>query len=175
MSRRLFQIKRNYELNCVECGVAFKGLRPGDKFCSSSCRWRNRDKQPYRKEKKAENNKKWRSWNFDYRRDYMLRYTYGITQEQYEEILADQGGCCAICGKTPEEEGRNLSVDHDHQTGEIYGILCTVCNKVLVGHIREPNAFKRAFEYLEKGTGFFVPENKKKPKKYRRRKKGNPD
>ena len=101
----------------------------------------------------------------------MLKYTYGITQEQYEELLAEQGGCCAICGKTPEEEGRNLSVDHDHETGEIYGILCTVCNKILVGHIREPEAFKRAFEYLQGGTGLFVPENKKKPKKPRRKKK----
>lgn len=140
------------------------GLRPGDKFCSSNCRWRNRDKQPFRREQKKQNHAKWRSWNFDKRRNYMLQYTYGITQEQYEEILAEQGGCCAICGKTPDEEGKNLAVDHDHKTMEIYGILCTMCNKRLVGNIREPSAFERAAEYLRMGTGLFVPAKKKKRK-----------
>ena len=96
----------------------------------------------------------------------MLLFNYGINQEQYEEMLAEQGGSCAICGKTPEEEGRNLAVDHDHKTGEIFGILCSLCNKILVGRIREPAAFKRAAEYLEKGTGLFVPP---KPKKRKRR------
>lgn len=161
--------KRNYSLTCHECGSGFFGLRPGDKFCSSRCRWSNRDKQPHRIEQKKDQNKKWRSWNFDYRRDYMLRYTYGITQEQYEDMLASQGGGCFICGKTPEEEGRNLAVDHDHKTGEIFGILCAGCNKVLVGRIREPSAYERAAEYLRGGTGLFVPKRKRpmkrKPKK----------
>lgn len=151
------QYKKNYPIDCHECGKHFMALRPGDKFCTSACRWRNRDKQPDRIRAKAAVNKQWRSWNFDYRRDYMLRFNYGITQEQFEEMLAEQGGGCAICGKTPEEEGRNLAVDHDHKTGEIYGILCSVCNKVLVGHIREPAAFDRAAAYLREGTGRFVP------------------
>lgn len=101
----------------------------------------------------------------------MLKYTYGITQEKYEELLAQQEGGCAICGKTPEEEGRNLSVDHDHVTGEIFGILCTHCNKFLVGHLREPSAFERAAEYLKQGTGLFVPPDKVKPKRRRRKKR----
>jgi hypothetical protein len=153
---------RNYELVCQECEIEFKGLRPKDRFCSAKCRWRNRDKQPHKIAYQKEQNKKWRSWNFDYRRDYMLRYTYGISQEQYEELLASQEGCCAVCGKTPEEEGKNLAVDHDHATGEIYGILCTLCNKNLIGRIREPAAFRRAAEYLEEGTGLFVPKKNRK-------------
>lgn len=95
----------------------------------------------------------------------MLRFNYGISQEQYEELLAKQEGCCAICGKTPEEEGRNLAVDHDHSTGEIFGILCSVCNKILVGRIRAPTAFQRAAEYLKSGTGLFVPPKKKRKKR----------
>ena len=161
--------KKIYDHDCKECGLAFKGLRPSDKFCSSACRWRWRDKQPHRKQQKKESNLIWRSWNFDYRRDYMLRYTYGITQEQYEELLAKQGGGCAICGKTPEEEGRNLAVDHDHKTGEIFGILCTHCNKFLVGHLREPLAFARAADYLRQGTGWFVPSRKERRKRRRKR------
>lgn len=160
--------KRNYPIHCHECGDRFMGLRPGDKFCSSKCRWRNRDKQPSRAAQKSEQNKKWRSWNFDYRRDYMLRFNYGITQEKYEELLAEQGGGCSICGKTPEEEGRALAVDHDHKTGEIFGILCQVCNRILVGRIREPSAFERAAEYLREGLGLFVP---KKQRPVKRKKK----
>lgn len=157
--------KKIYDHTCDECGVFFKGLRPSDRFCSSRCRWKWRDKQPSRKVQKKEANLEWRSWNFDYRRDYMLRYTYGIGQEQYEKLLAEQEGGCAICGKTSEEEGRNLAVDHDHKTGEIFGILCTHCNKFLVGRLREPSAFISAAKYLQKGTGLFIP-----PKKKRRRK-----
>jgi hypothetical protein len=160
-------MKRNYTVSCQECEKEFKALRPSDKFCSNSCRWRWRDKQPERRERKKQTHKEWRSWNFDRRRDYMLRYTYGISQEKYEELLAAQGGCCAICGKTPEEEGRNLAVDHDHKTGEIFGILCTYCNKFLVGRLREPAAFAAVSEYLKQGLGLFVPP---KPKKRRKRK-----
>jgi len=157
------KLSRNHPLQCQECGTDFKGLRPTDRFCCSACRYRNKDKDPSVIDYKREANRKWRSWNFNYRRDYMLRYTYGITQEKYEELLAAQDGGCAICGKTSEEEGRNLAVDHDHKTGEIFGILCAMCNKILIGRIRESSAFLRAAEYLKKGTGLFVPE--KPPKK----------
>lgn len=157
--------KKIHPLTCQECGSSFNGYRASDKFCCTSCRWRNRDKQPKRKEQKKIQNKAWRSWNFDYRRDYMLKYNYGISQEQYEELLAVQGGGCAICGKTPEEETKNLAVDHDHKTGEIFGILCISCNKHLVGNIREPSAFERAAEYLKEGTGLFVPVRPKKRKR----------
>lgn len=166
--------KRNYVVNCHECGNAFKALRPVDKYCSSACRWKARDKQDWRIAEKKIQNVKWRSWNFDYRRDYMLRYAYGIDQQKYEELLAAQGGCCAICGKTPEEEGRNLAVDHDHKTGEIFGILCAMCNKILVGKIRHPTAFERAAKYLEKGTGLFVPEKKKRKKRGKTARSKNP-
>lgn len=158
-------MKRNYTLVCQECETIFMGIRPQDKYCSSKCRWRAREKQPHRIAYTKKQNAKWRSWNFNYRRDYMLKYTYGISQEKYEELLAQQGGNCAICGKTPEEEGRNLSVDHDHKTGEIFGILCTICNKVLVGRIREPDAFRRAYEYLQQGTGLYVPDKIKRKKR----------
>lgn len=166
MSRKE-RLKRNYDLSCQECGKDFKGLRPSDKFCSQSCRWRNVGKRPHVKQRKAESHRTWRENNQSNRREYMLNYTYGISVQQYESLLEEQGGGCAICGKTPEEEGRNLAVDHDHGTGEIYGILCATCNRVLVGKIREPEAFKSAAKYLEKGTGWFVPVRKKKRRKAR--------
>ena len=53
----------------------------------------------------------------------------GITEAQYEALLAAQGGGCAICGNTPKS--RRLSVDHDHATGDVRGLLCHRCNRGL--------------------------------------------
>lgn len=65
-------------------------------------------------------------------RKYHLSKTYGITTEQYEDLLERQGGTCATCS-ADEPGGRlkNFAVDHDHETGEIRGLLCFACNLVL--------------------------------------------
>ncbi len=60
-----------------------------------------------------------------------LKNRYGLTAEEYEAILESQGGGCAICEKTPEEAGKRLSVDHDHETGDVRGLLCQSCNLAL--------------------------------------------
>lgn len=74
---------------------------------------------------------------------------YGITVEQYDEMLAKQGGCCAICGDLPGSTKRKFHVDHDHQTGRVRGILCMRCNLVL-GYAKEtPAVLSAAILYLE--------------------------
>lgn len=57
---------------------------------------------------------------------------YGISIDKYEEMLLDQDHACAVCGK-PEtsEKFSHLSVDHDHDTGEVRGLLCASCNRLL--------------------------------------------
>lgn len=57
--------------------------------------------------------------------------TYGITPEQYEEIFARQGRRCGICRAKPASI--RFAVDHDHQSGEVRGILCKRCNHDLLG------------------------------------------
>jgi hypothetical protein len=57
-----------------------------------------------------------------------LARQYGITAAEYYSILSDQGGGCAICGKSPEQNGQRLAVDHDHDTKHVRGILCSNCN-----------------------------------------------
>ena len=61
--------------------------------------------------------------------NHYLGYKYGITLDEYEEMLAGQNGVCASCGTPPS--GRKLSVDHDHETGVIRGLLCQPCNTAL--------------------------------------------
>jgi len=60
--------------------------------------------------------------------DRHIQRAYGITLKEYNCMLEEQGGGCAICGKTPAKEGRRLAVDHSHITGKVRGILCGTCN-----------------------------------------------
>jgi hypothetical protein len=90
-------------------------------------------------------------------REYHLRYRYGIGQMEFDELLAAQGGMCAICGKENPQH-----VDHDHVTGYIRGILCFNCNGGL-GHFRDNIAhMTKATAYLmttaswaEEGPGVY--------------------
>lgn len=73
---------------------------------------------------------------------------YGITGEQYEAILAAQGGVCFICEKPPRS--KRLAVDHDHETGKVRGILCRRCNHRLLGSAHDAtHILRRAILYLE--------------------------
>ncbi len=58
-----------------------------------------------------------------------LMRKFGITLEQYEEMLAEQDGGCAICGRKPGKI--SLHIDHDHETDRIRGLLCFRCNNAL--------------------------------------------
>ena len=72
---------------------------------------------------------------------------YGVTPEQYDEILERQGNVCAICATRPN--GKELGVDHNHETGAVRGLLCTNCNGA-IGMLREdPDLFASALRYLE--------------------------
>jgi Recombination endonuclease VII len=106
-------------------------------------------------------------------RDRYLLRTYGISEEEYNEILAAQGGGCAICGRTTAEEGRSLAVDHNHKTGEIRGILCAYHNHRVVGKWTDVELLRKVLEYISKGTGRFVPDSQKSGRRRKRRKSKN--
>lgn len=101
-------------------------------------------------------------------RYYHLRQKYGITEEQYNRLLEKQKGCCAICDRHSSEFKTRLSVDHNHFTGELRGLLCNYCNRRVVGRHRDGDLLRRLADYVEQGTGWFIPK-KRRPKK---RKKG---
>ncbi len=63
------------------------------------------------------------------RKNYKLKVKYGITIDQYEDMLEKQGGVCAICHKSNGDIP--LGVDHDHETGKVRGLLCNKCNLIL--------------------------------------------
>lgn len=83
-----------------------------------------------------------------------LMKNYGITIEQYDEMLEAQLGLCAICN-LPERglrkcgTPRNLSVDHCHDNGHVRGLLCASCNAGLGLAQEDVQIPKNMIEYLE--------------------------
>ena len=77
-----------------------------------------------------------------------LRRTYGITIEQFDELLKCQEGRCAICGREECSTGRNFSTDHDHTTGNVRGILCNDCNRALGLFQDSSTVLAAAYTYL---------------------------
>jgi hypothetical protein len=76
-----------------------------------------------------------------------LRRNYGITGAQYEMMHASQNGHCAICGKAEWHKNGNLSIDHDHKTGKIRGLLCNWCNYG-IGFLDNEKFMESARKYL---------------------------
>jgi hypothetical protein len=80
--------------------------------------------------------------------------TYGISADEYFAILASQDGCCYICRRATGLRGKRLSVDHDHSSGFVRGLLCSPCNRLL-GHIRDDlDTAARIRSYLERPPAF---------------------
>lgn len=85
-----------------------------------------------------------------------LKQTYGITLQDYWELVEAQLGRCAICQQEvelePKGKGKSyggFAVDHCHVTGKVRGLLCYKCNLAL-GHFRDdPELLRKALKYLE--------------------------
>ena len=77
----------------------------------------------------------------------MVARTYGLEPGQYEALYAIQDGRCAICMRATGAS-RRLCVDHDHLTGEVRGLLCRPCNRLLGQARDDVYFFTRAIGYL---------------------------
>lgn len=82
----------------------------------------------------------------EHARTYVLKKKYHLTDRQYQQLFREQGGRCAICGR-PEAD-QNLPVDHDHATGAIRGLLCSLCNRGLGLFGDDPDLLTAAAHYL---------------------------
>ncbi len=118
------------------------GLRNWCKKCDQAHRKRT-------SKARAAYNHKHRRDNKMHYRDYNLQRNYGITLDDYQRMLADQDGVCAICDQfVTNKHAPCLLVDHDHRTGKIRGLLCAVCNTRLA-IIEDEEFVKRARQYLK--------------------------
>ncbi len=101
-------------------GKSARGRRPGYAYC----------KECHSNRERIRRIKKW----------------FNLTPEDYDKILAHQGGVCFIC-KQPPKENRRLAVDHDHKTGLVRGLLCSFCNRAIA-------VFRDDFERLRNASSF---------------------
>lgn len=76
-----------------------------------------------------------------------LKRKYGIMPEEYDALLEDQGGGCAICARAPREDS-SLHVHHEHATGRIRGLLCFRCNNALGDFDDDHDRLSAALAYL---------------------------
>jgi hypothetical protein len=131
-------------------------------------RWRDKNKEKckeiqrrsrakHREKRKAEIDE-WRKAHPENCKQYYLRQTItrmGLSVKEFNARLEKQNGVCAICGKT-NPNGRRLFVDHNHQTGQIRGLLCGHCNTGIGNFLESAELLYSAISYLKGWNCGFV-------------------
>lgn len=117
-------------------------------------------KAEYQRKHRTSNPERYRQYYAKYRANnrvkrsqsqkaYLLKSKYGITLEERDDLLAKQGGVCAVCSSPNSSSKNDWHVDHCHGTGKIRGILCHPCNTAL-GLIKDNTYILRKLaEYIE--------------------------
>jgi hypothetical protein len=101
--------------------------------------------------------------------DFNMVQRYGISQDEYDAILAGQGGVCRICGESGVDKSHaRLVIDHDEASNSIRGLVCARCNLGLGAFRHSPMILRAAAEYLDSTTLCFPIM---KPRGYKRRPK----
>lgn len=138
---------------CLDCGI-FKSWDEMGKVTD-----RPSGRSGYCKKCLSARNGKANKRNPEHVRRHDLAYYYnGFTPEEYDALLAKQNGVCAICHR-PEEahsswssKTKPLSVDHDHVTQKVRGLLCCHCNRLLGAAKDNVETLLAAVDYLRQTT-----------------------
>ena len=90
----------------------------------------------------------------NHRRKMDRKRWYGLEHDDYLKMLEKQNNVCAICCKpesvvNPSGETKPLSVDHDHATGKVRGLLCSACNQAIGLFKDDIKTLQSAILYLE--------------------------
>lgn len=109
------------------------------KICS------NKSQRVLNKKRYKEDPEKWR----ERRWEKQLKCSYGLSRDDYEELLQRQNRQCAICYKKVEDiPSKKLWVDHCHNSKEVRGLLCNNCNSG-IGYLQDtPEVVYQAYKYL---------------------------
>lgn len=84
-------------------------------------------------------------------RERFRQWKYDISPAQYQYMLDQQRGVCAICAQPPDARGP-LNVDHNHNTGVIRGLLCIPCNRG-IGFLRDSSSLILTAHYYVTSSG----------------------
>lgn len=156
---------------CNECGVeksvdSFSWKDKGHRWRSARCKVcvnvyvmrHYRENEGYRERRKAAARMQPPKTLENSRKD-SLKYKYGITPEEYDQMRMLAFDCCSLCGAvspgrdSPDKKWKagHWNVDHDHKTGRVRGLLCHTCN-VRVGayeQLVESVGIDRLLAYLD--------------------------
>lgn len=108
----------------------------------------NPEKQTERYLKRKEYLKEYAYKSEKYIKDTRLKRIYNISLDDYNNLLISQNECCKICTKHKSEFSKALAVDHNHDTGQVRGLLCDLCNRGLGMFRDNPLLLIKANEYL---------------------------
>ena len=140
-------IRNDIPKPCTKCGVVqppenfyANPTRPGKMSVCRGCT-RKKSRETYQKAKA-------KGTHSAAQRKSHIKRTYGLSLEDYQSILLSQGGVCAICQKDFGRTGP--SVDHDHLTGRVRGLLCRRCNSGIGMLDDSIDLVLRAASYLER-------------------------
>lgn len=156
-----------YDRSCVICKKIYTPISATQKCCSKECEQINHKNWIKINKKKLD---KWKQKYYHkpkikkimlerskkYQKSIKGRVTkiknrYKITREEYE-LLIKNNSKCKICNREWSEDVRK-SIDHNHQTNRIRGLLCLNCN-TLLGHAHDNiETLKNAIKYLEEDNG----------------------
>lgn len=132
------------------------------------CKERSRKWKKLNRKRASELQREWSQANPNKRREYerkyrinhpdkyaeasrrrYLRYAYKLSMDEYNEIFDKQEGRCAICHKHQSELNTPLCIDHDHETDDVRGLLCSNCNSMLGMADDNQSLLQEAIEYLK--------------------------
>lgn len=162
---------------CKPCArrrsLAWKAANP-ERAKAYTAEWKRNNRErlnEYQRNWYAENSGRWPGYAASYRerhpeawarkqRSARLVREYGVTLEEYEVMVAKQGGVCWICRQPPDGRGKYpvLCLDHDHTTGQLRGLLCHQCNRGIGFWRDDADMMARAVKYLRrKVPGYLNP------------------
>jgi hypothetical protein len=123
-----------------------QGRRANCKDCQNArtYAWRNANRQRYLEIRRDETRR------VAARASMRSLSKYGLTEDDYVRMLAEQQDVCAVCGNGPGGRVRRLCVDHCHDTGKVRGLLCDPCNRIL-GMIKDSKEHAHSMaDYIDK-------------------------
>lgn len=150
-----FQSLDNFNQRQIICKKCQK-LR-GQKY-NESHKEEHRNSQKKWVKSNPEVNKKWRDKNPEKIKGYVLKQNYGISIEEKNRMLLKQDNCCSICNINileylEKQKGNKIihdfCVDHNHETGQLRGLLCGPCNRAIGLLLDNALLLRKAADYLD--------------------------
>ena len=158
--RKLLNIKYGKKI-CSRCGEIKKLTefytvrRCGSPSWCKKCKL-DQNKKYAKNPEVAARKKAWRKkYNIstaDLRKFSRMKRIYGITFEEYMEMMNSQNGKCVICKDKLIMERRGIHIDHCHNTDKVRGLLCNNCNAGLGFFKENKESLRNAIQYLEKNS-----------------------